>query len=64
MRASHVYVGCIKAIINDWDIRPSVAIKDLSANISWIAEQICTIKLVLESAQHSVSNDIWYVLKQ
>ena len=38
MRAIHTYVGCTKATTNDWDIRPSVAIKALSADISWIAE--------------------------
>ena len=50
MRAIHIYVGCTKATTNDWDIRPSVAVKALSANISWTAEQICTIELALESA--------------
>jgi len=50
MRAIHTYVGYTKATTNDWDIRPSVAVKALSANISWMAEQICTIKLALESA--------------
>jgi len=64
MRAIHIYVGCIKVITNDWDIRPSVAIKASSANISWIAKQICTIELTLESAHQSVYNDIWYVSKQ
>ena len=38
MRAIHTYVGCTKATMNDWDIRPSVAVKALSANISWTAE--------------------------
>ena len=64
MRAIHTYVGCTKAATNDWDIRTSVAVKALSANISWTAEQIHTIKLELESAQHSVPNDIWYISKQ
>jgi len=58
MRAICIYAGCTKVTINDWDIRPSVAIKPLSANISWTAEQICTVKLTLESAHQSVSNDI------
>ena len=49
MRAICTYVGCTKVTTNDWDIRPSVAIKALSANISWVAEQICMIELVLES---------------
>ena len=64
MRAIHIYVGCIKVITNDWDIRPSVAIKASSANISWIAKQICTIELALGNAHQSVYNDIWYVSKQ
>jgi len=34
MRAICIYVGCIKVTTNDWDIRPSVAVKALSANIS------------------------------
>jgi len=64
MKVIHTYVGCTKATTNDWDIRPSVAVKALSANISWTAEWICTIKLVLESAHQSVYNNIWYVSKQ
>ena len=63
MRAIHTYTGCTKVTTNDWDIRPSVAIKDLSANISWTAKQICTIELVLKSAYQSVYNDIWYISK-
>ena len=55
MRAICIYVGCTKATTNDWDIRPSVAIKALSANILWTAEQIHIIELVLESAHQSVS---------
>ena len=58
MRTICTYVGCIKVTTNDWDIRPSVAIKALSANISWMAKQICTIELALESAHQSISNDI------
>ena len=34
MRAIYTYTGCTKATTNDWDIRPSVAVKALSANIS------------------------------
>ena len=64
MRAICTYVGCTKATINNWDIRPSVAVKALSANISWMAEQIRTIELALESAHQSVYNDIWCVSKQ
>ena len=58
MRAIYTYVECIKATTNNWDIRPSVAIKALSANISWTAGQIHMIKLALESAHQTVSNDI------
>ena len=55
---------CTKATINNWDIRPSVAMKALSANILWIAKYIHMIKLALESAHQSVYNDIWCVSKQ
>ena len=58
MRAIHTYIGYTKATTNDWDIRPLVAVKALSANISWMAEQIHTIELVLESAHQSIPNDI------
>ena len=64
MRAIRTYAGCTKATMNDWDIRPSVAVKALSANISWTAERIHTIELVLKSAHQSVSNDIWCVSKR
>ena len=64
MRAIHMYVGCTKATTNDWDIRPSVAVKASSANISWMAERIHMIELVLESAYQYVYNDIWCVSKQ
>ena len=57
-------MGCTKVTTNDWDIRPSVAIKALSANISWMAEQIHMIELALESAHQSIYNNIWCVLKQ
>ena len=57
-------MGCTKATTNDWDIRPSVTVKALSATISWMAEWICMIEIVLESAHQSVSNDIWCVSKQ
>ena len=57
MRAIHTYVGCTKVTANDWDIRPSVAVKALSANISWMAGQIHTIELVLESAHQSIYNN-------
>jgi len=64
MRAIYTYMGCTKATTNDWDIRPSVAVKALFANISQMAKQIRTIELVLESAHQSVSNGIWCVSKQ
>jgi len=64
MRAIYIYVGCTKATTNNWDIRSSVAVKALSANISQIAEWIHTIELVLESAYQYVHNDIWSVSKQ
>jgi len=63
MRAIYIYVGYKKATTNDWDIRPSVAIKALSANISWMAEQIHTIKLALENAHQFVYNNIWCISK-
>ena len=59
MRAIYTYAGCTKVTANDWDIRLSVAVKALSANISWTAEQIYTIELALESAHQSIYNDIW-----
>ena len=58
MRAICTYTGGTKVTMNDWDIRLSVAVKALSANISWMAEQIHTIELALESAHQSVYNDI------
>jgi len=63
MRAIRTYAGCTKATTNDWDIRPSVAVKALSANISWTAERIRTIELALGSAHQSVSNNIWCISK-
>ena len=50
MRAICTYMGCTKVTTSDWDIRPSVAVKASSANISWTAKRICTVELVLESA--------------
>ena len=61
MKAIHTFMGCTKATTNNWDIRSSVTVKYLFANISWTARQIYTIKLVLESAHQTVSNDIWYI---
>jgi len=51
-------MGCTKVTTNNWDIRPSVAVKALSANISWTAGWIHTIEFILESAHQSVYNDI------
>ena len=61
MRAICTYV---EDITNDSDIRPSVVIRASSANISWTAGWIHTIKLALESAHQSVYNDIWCISKQ
>ena len=58
MRDICTYVEYTKATTNDWDIRPSVAIKALSANISWTAEWIHMIELALESAHQSIYNNI------
>ena len=64
MRAICTYARGTKVTTNDWDIRPSVAVKASSANISWTAEQIYTIELALGSAHQSISNSIWYISKQ
>ena len=64
MKAICTYMGSTKVTTNDWDIRPSVAVKALLANISWIAKRICTIELALKSAHQSAFNDIWCVSKQ
>ena len=63
MSAIHTYVGCTKVKTNDWDIRPSVAVKALSANISWMAELIHMIEIALESAHQFIYNNIWCVSK-
>ena len=55
MRAIHTYAGCTKVTTNDWDIRPSVAVKALSTNTLWMAKQICMIELVLESTHQFTS---------
>ena len=57
MRAICTYAECTKTTTNDWDIRTSVAVKALSANISWMAGQIHTIELALESAHQSIYKD-------
>ena len=53
-----MYVECTKVTTNNWDIRPSVTVKVLLTNISWIARQIHMIKLVLESAHQTIFDDI------
>ena len=58
MRAIYIYIGYTKVITKNWDIRLSVMVKYLFANISWMTEQIHTIKLALESAHQSISEDI------
>jgi len=58
MRAIHTYVGCIKVTTKNWDIRPSVTVKVLLANILWIAGQIHIIELALESTHQAASDDI------
>jgi len=49
---------CTKATTNNQDIRLSVTVKVLLADILWIARQIYMIKLVLESAYQFISDDI------
>ena len=58
MKAIYTYVRYIKVTTNNWDIRLSVTVKSLFANISWTTRQICIIKLVLKSAYQTVFNDI------
>ena len=52
MRAICTYAGGIKATTNDGDIRPSVAVKALLANISKTTKQISTINVVLECTHY------------
>ena len=49
MRAIQTYMGCTKVTTKNWDIKPSVTVKVLLANILWIVGQIHIIKLALES---------------
>jgi len=58
MSAICTYMRYAKPTTNNWDIRPSVTVKVLLANILWMTRQIHIIKLVLESAYQIVSNDI------
>jgi len=64
MRAICTYMEGIRVTTNDWDIRPSVAVKALLANILWMAEWIHMIEVALESAHQSIYNDIWCISKQ
>ena len=63
MKAICTYMGYTKATTNDWDIRLLVAVKALSANISWMTKQIHMIELALESAHQFVPNDICCIPK-
>jgi len=51
-------VGCTEAITNNQDIRSSVSVKALLANISWTARWVHKNELALESAYQAVSNVI------
>ena len=58
MRAICTYVGYTKVTTNNWDIRSSVTVKSLFANILWMAKWIHMIELVLESAYQTISDNI------
>jgi len=58
MRAICTYVRCTKAITNIQDIRSSLTVKSSFANILRKTGQICMIKLMLENAHQTISNDI------
>ena len=62
MRAICTYMGCPKVTTNNWDIKPSVTVKDLLANISWMARHIHMIELTLKSTYQIVFNNIWYII--
>ena len=51
-------MGCTKVTTNNGDIRPSVTIKVLLADISWMAGWIHTIEYALKSAHQTVSDNI------
>ena len=51
-------MGCRKATTKNWDIRLSVTVIALLADILWMAGQIHTIELMLESTHQSVPDDI------
>ena len=61
IRAIYTYAGCIKETTNNWDIKLSITVKVLLANILWTAKWIHTIELASKSAYQTVSNDIWYI---
>ena len=61
MKAIYIYIGYTKVTTNNQDIRPSVTVKVLLADISWMAGWIYTIKLVLESAYKIFFDDICYI---
>ena len=46
MRAICVYIGYTKVTTNNWDIKSLVTAKAFLANISWIAKQIITNKIL------------------
>ena len=54
----YIYAKCTKVTTNNQDIRSSVTLKSLFANISWKARRIHMIELILESAHQTISNDI------
>ena len=62
MRNICSYMECTKATTNNQDIRSSVTVKALLANILWTARWIHMIELVLESTYQTVSNNIWYLI--
>jgi len=58
MRVICTYVECTKATTNNQDIRSSVTVRYLFANISWMTGQICMIELALESTHQTILDDI------
>ena len=62
IRAIHTYIGYIKAITNNQDIRPLVTVKVLLAINLEMTIWILMIKVTLESTHQTVSNDIWYII--
>jgi len=62
IRAIHTYVGYIKAITNNQDIRPLVTVKVLLAINLEMTTWILMIKVALESTHQTVSNDISYII--